>query len=593
MDTTDKPSMKRTFAHFLPFARAHRGLAALAVAFSLAGMVVNLVQAGLLERLIDAALGLKGSLVARYAPFFVLALLTDLTSSFFVNFAYGTFSARFLHDLRAFAVAHLQRIPAGAMEKRHSGDLLSRLSNDLSVVQDFMGGTFLDIFLQAIMLVAAASYLAVLNWRLLLVSVFPVPVALVVVNLMTKNMYGHFHKAGEAMGRANSAAQDALGGILTVKAYNLQAAIARRYGEAVEESVRHDTNAARIMRWTPPFNILLRAMPTMFCVGYGSYLIIRGALTPGELIAFNYLLDFVQWPLAFMSDLIVRIKRAMGAGDRVAEVLGIEAEREDGRDYSGDGAGEAIAFDGVGFSYGEGPAVLEDLRFSVREGERIGVVGASGCGKSTIIKLLCGDYESHSGSIRVQGHDTRAWNLAALRSRFSVISQDVFLFPASIRENIAYGRPGASPEEVESAARMANAHEFIEKAPDGYETQVGERGIKLSGGQKQRIALARAMLKGAPVLLLDEPTSALDTHSEALVQEAIDRSLERKTAIIVAHRLSTIKGADRILVMDGGRVAEEGRHEELMAAGGLYASLYERQFNSAEAAASPGEALNG
>jgi subfamily B ATP-binding cassette protein MsbA/ATP-binding cassette subfamily B protein AbcA/BmrA len=236
----------------------------------------------------------------------------------------------------------------------------------------------------------------------------------------------------------------------------------------------------------------------------------------------------------------------------------------------------------VSFSYGEGPPVLQGMSFSLARGERIAIVGASGCGKSTVLKLACGDYETHTGRILVEGHDCREWDLSALRSRLSVISQDVFLFPASILENIASGRPGASREEIEAAARTANAEEFILKAPQGYETQVGERGIKLSGGQRQRIALARAILKDAPFLLLDEPTSALDTHSEALVQEAIERSLEGRTAIIVAHRLSTIKGVDRILVMDKGRVAEEGPHEALLAAGGLYAALYSRQFNSQE-----------
>jgi len=327
-------------------------------------------------------------------------------------------------------------------------------------------------------------------------------------------------------------------------------------------------------------------MPTVFCIGFGSYLIIRGEMSPGQLVAFHFLFGFVKWPLAFLPDMLNRLKRSMGAGERVAEVMDIKPERSGGRDFSGGdapgGDDEAMRFEEVGFSYGEGPPVLQDMSFSLARGERIAIVGASGCGKSTVLKLACGDYETHTGRILVEGHDSREWDLSALRSRLSVISQDVFLFPTSILENIAYGRPGASREEIEAAARTANAEEFILKAPQGYETQVGERGIKLSGGQRQRIALARAILKDAPFLLLDEPTSALDTHSEALVQEAIERSLEGRTAVIVAHRLSTIKGVDRILVMDKGRVAEEGPHEALLAAGGLYAALYSRQFNSQE-----------
>jgi ABC-type multidrug transport system fused ATPase/permease subunit len=577
-----KLTVGKAFRHFRPFFTPHGGSAAGFALVSFAGMAVNLAQAKFLQNLIDAALNPERGLLPRYALFYGSAVIVDLICAFFIKRLYGGFSAHFLHDFRRHAADHMQSIPPSVMEKHHSGDLLSRFTNDLSAVQDFVSGTFLEFFSQAVMLVAAAAYMAYFNWKLLVVSVFMVPVALIVLNSMMDPMYGLFRKAGDALGKANAVAQDALGGIFTVKAYNMQAALARMYGVHIDEAMGFDIKADGIMRWTPPFNILMRAMPTVFCIGYGSFLILRGELTPGELIAFNYLLGFVQWPLAFMPDMIMRIKRALGAGERVADILDIPSERTNGEDFSESTAPEAIRFDGVSFSYDGETDVLRDMSFRLRRGEKIAVVGASGCGKSTVLKLLCGNYESHRGEIRVQDRDTRAWRLSALRSRFAVISQDIFLFPASVRENIAYGRPGATDEEVVAAAGIANAHEFIGELPQGYDTQVGERGIRLSGGQKQRIALARAIINGAPILLLDEPTSALDTHSEALVQDAIERSLERKTAIIVAHRLSTIKDVDRILVMDGGSVAEEGTHEELFARNGLYTRLYLKQFNSAE-----------
>jgi len=586
-----KTAIIKTLRHFTPYLKPYRWLLAGCMVFSAAGLAVNLIQAGFLGRLIDAALGSERDQLARYLTFYGLAVAADLLGAFCINYLYGSFSACFLHDFRLSAAEHLERLPHVAMENRHSGDLLSRLSNDLSAVQDFMGGTLLDVFMQMAMLLAAAAYMAWLNWKLLIVSVITVPVALVIVNVLTRNMFGYFRKAGDALGRAGAVVQDALGGILPVKAYGMPAAMAAKDGACGDEEVDYEGTAAKVMRWTPPFNILLRAMPTVFCIGFGSYLIIRGEMSPGQLVAFHFLFGFVQWPLAFLPDMLNRLKRSMGAGERVAEVMDIKPERSGGGDFAGgdtpggsspSGGGEAIRFEEVSFSYGEGPPVLQGMSFSLARGERIAIVGASGCGKSTVLKLACGDYETHTGRILVEGHDCREWDLSALRSRLSVISQDVFLFPASILENIAYGRPGASREEIEAAARTANAEEFILKAPQGYETQVGERGIKLSGGQRQRIALARAILKDAPFLLLDEPTSALDTHSEALVQEAIERSLEGRTAIIVAHRLSTIKGVDRILVMDKGRVAEEGPHEALLAAGGLYAALYSRQFNSQE-----------
>ncbi len=579
----DKPEKRPvSLRAYLRFARPYRFLVAAFLAVSLVSLAANLAQANLLGRLIDAALTRGGGKVSRIAALYGAVLLADLLCAFFMKYLYGNFSARYLHDFRRHAADHLQRIPLSVMETHHSGDLLSRLAGDLQAVQDFMAGTLVDAYKQAIMLAAAASYMAWLNWRLLLVSIATVPFALIVLNVLIRPMQKYWYAASQSLGEANATAQDALGGILTVKAYNLQASLAARYGVRIKESMDWDTRAASVMRWTPPFNILMRAMPTVFCMGYGSFLILRGELTPGGLIAFNFLLGFVQWPLAFLPDLISRMKRAKSAAERVSGILDIPREREDGADFSRSEQAEALRVRGLSFSYREGCPVLAGLDFSLARGERLAIVGPSGCGKSTVLKLLCGAYETHTGEIMVNGHDTREWALSALRSRFSAISQDIFLFPETIRANIAYGKPGAGEAEIAEAARISNAAEFIDRLPDGYETQVGERGLKLSGGQKQRVALARAILKDAPILLLDEPTSALDTHSENLVQEAIERSLAGKTAIIVAHRLSTIKNADRILVMDGGKIAERGTHGELMAAGGLYAALYARQFNSGE-----------
>lgn len=569
---------------YLPFVRPYRLLVAIILIASFASLGVNLAQANLLGKLIDTALTKGSGNIARIAILYGTVLAFDLLCAFFLKYLYGVFSAGYLHDFRRHAATHIQRIPQSVMEKHHTGDLLSRLTTDLQSVQDFMTSTFIDAYKQVIMLAAAASYMAYLNWRLLLVSIATIPFALFVLNILMRPMQKYWYEASQSLGAANATAQDSLGGILTVKAYNLQRILAEKYCGQVGEAMAWDTKAVKVMRWTPPFNILMRAMPTVFCMGYGSFLILRGELTPGGLIAFNFLLGFVQWPLAFLPDLIMRLKRAKSAAVRVSDILAIPGERSDGADYSATVHPEALSVRGLSFAYGDGPKVLDNLDFTLRNGERVAIVGPSGCGKSTLIKLLCGTYEDHTGSIFLNGHDSREWSLQALRSKFSLIAQDIFLFPATIRENIAYGKPDATDAELEEAARISNADEFIDALPDGYATQVGERGIKLSGGQKQRLALARAFLKDAPILLLDEPTSALDTHSETLVQEAIERSLAGKTAIIVAHRLSTIKSVDRILVMDKGKIVEQGTHEELLDKSGLYASLYARQFNSEETA---------
>jgi subfamily B ATP-binding cassette protein MsbA/ATP-binding cassette subfamily B protein AbcA/BmrA len=591
MKQTAKPSAAAAWRHFAPYARPHRALAAGFLAAALIGAAANLAQAQFLEGVIDTALRPKPDGLALYAALYLAVLAVDLASAYFQRSFYGAFSAHFMHDFRYSAVARLEAIPTAAMEKRHSGDLLARLTNDLAAVQDFFGSTLLDAFKQLVMLVAAAAYLAVMNWRLLLVSVFIVPLALAAVNFLQRPMRGYFKQASEAVGRSTAVVQDALGGMATVKAFGLERALARKYGVEIDAGLAFDIKAAGLMRWRPPFNILMRAMPTVFCIGYGSLLIIRGELTAGGLIAFNYLLGFVQWPLAFLPDLLNRIRRALAAADRLTEVLDIPAERTDGAgfppaDAAAGADAEALRFEAVSFGYDDRTEVLRAVDFELKRGEQVAVVGASGCGKSTILKLLGGDYETHRGRILVWGRDTRDWSLPALRDQFAVVTQDVFLFPASVYDNIAYGRSGAERDDVVQAARSANADEFIRALPEGYDTLVGERGVKLSGGQKQRIALARAFLRDAPILLLDEPTSALDTRSEALVQEAIDRNLDGRTAVIVAHRLSTIKKADRILVLADGAVAERGTHDELIARGGLYAALYRQQFAAANAEAS-------
>ena len=520
--------------------------------------------------------------IVQFVIYFILLLIAGFAITFILKYSYGLFSARFLHDFRYYTVGGIQKIPFSAMEKHHSGDLLSRMTNDITIVQDFIGNNFLDIFKQLIMLMAAGSYMIFLNWKLFAFSTFIIPLSLIVVHILMRPMKEYYKKSNAALGKANSIAQDSLTGIFTVKAFNLQPVITGKYHSFIAEGADYNIKGAGIMRWMPPFNILLRAMPTVFCIGYGSFLIVAGEMTPGDLIAFNFLLGFVQWPLAFLPDILNRLKRTIGAAERVAEIMNIPVERTSGSDFSNNKSSAVIRFGDVTFAYHEGQNVINSLSFDMKQGEKIAIVGPSGCGKSTVLKLLCGNYETHRGAIQVMGCDTREWSLDTLRSLFAVITQEIFLFPVSVYENIAYGRPGATRNEIISAAQTANAHEFIMELPDGYDSLVGERGIKLSGGQKQRIALARAALKKAPILLLDEPTSALDTHSESLVQEAIEKSLENRTAIIIAHRLSSIKKADRILVMDKGSLIEQGKHEELFMQNGLYTKLYLKQLNSQE-----------
>jgi ABC-type multidrug transport system fused ATPase/permease subunit len=323
------------------------------------------------------------------------------------------------------------------------------------------------------------------------------------------------------------------------------------------------------------FNIL----PFLITFGFGGYLAIQGHMTFGALMSFVIMLNYVANPLSSLPAAIAGISQAAGAAARTFEILDQEIERSDGEELIDvDAPGPIVCLDHVDFAYDEEP-VLEGLSLSVERGQTVALVGPSGSGKTTLLKLVLGFYPLEDERLFLFGQDLNLVSLSSARRQMAFVAQDTYLFPVSIAENIACGRPGASQAEIEAAARMANIHEFIVSLPEGYATPVGERGARLSGGQRQRLALARAILRDAPLLLLDEPTSALDTESEALVQEALERFMADRTTIVIAHRLSTIRGADRVLVLDEGRIVEQGSHDELMARQGRYRELYLRQFD--------------
>lgn len=333
-----------------------------------------------------------------------------------------------------------------------------------------------------------------------------------------------------------------------------------------------------------PIMFSIMYSPIIFSIVFGSYLISTGSLDAAGLVVFVYLIFLVIEPISEIPDMITQLFAVKGASKRIAEVLNQPVEQQRDVQMKVNSKVDPIQFNHVRFSYQEGTApVIKDLHGSVHEGETIALVGASGGGKSTIFKLLCGFYpmKTGEGDITIFGQSIRDWNLDQLRSSLSLVTQDSYLFAGSIYDNIAYGREGATKEEVIEVAKIANAHSFILDLPEGYQTEVGERGAGLSGGQRQRIAIARALLKDAPILLLDEPTSALDTESELVVQEALTTLMKERTTLVIAHRLTTIQNADQIWVLDDGKVVEAGNHTSLLEQKGLYARLYYKQFEDA------------
>ena len=447
-----------------------------------------------------------------------------------------------------------------------------------------LANNLLDFFAQTIRGIAAVIYIVSINWALALVSIVLTPAIFMLINALTHPIAQRSEEMQTEIGQVNSVAQDALAGAMVVKSFNLADIQDERFHQANTKALKKGIEIARFWSVINGAGFGLSIAPFIIAMGFGGYLIIDKQMSFGALFAFINLLNYVVNPLGNLPGIIASISEASGAAQRVFQILDHAAERQDGAITqpiadTGPAVQElAIQFKDVSFAYADGNPVLKDVHLDIHKGQTVAIVGPSGGGKSTILKLIMGYYPMSDGHVRLFGDSLNDWQLAAARQQMAFVAQDTYLFPVSIGENIRCGKPGASQEEIERAARLANIHDFIMSLPDGYHTNAGEWGARLSGGQKQRISLARAILKDAPVLLLDEPTSALDAESEALIQEALDRFTRDRTTVVVAHRLSTIKNADRVLVLHNGQIVEEGTHDELIARGGMYLDLYQRQF---------------
>jgi len=578
MENIKKYTTFGLFKRFYFLAKPYKHIIFIFAFCSIANTFVNISEGYLVKNLIDSTINKDIGHIAELALLMAAIIVAGAVLGYLMKYIYGLFSANSMADFRAFLYKHLQKLPLDCFHKNHSGDILSRFSNDSSSMQNFVGFELLNMVLDILMILAAASYMAIMSWKLLLFSIMLSPVALFLINWMA-NYTKKYSKANrDCVGKANCVVQDIIGGIYMIKSFNLHRIFLENYKKETNEALKCSLKESFLNACNAPFHVTLRMIPTVMCISFGAFLSIRNEITPGELMAFMYLLGYVSWPLAFLTGRISSLKSAAGAIERVAELMDWKQERQSGAEFVDKSAAEAIVIEDLCFSYMEEVQAVSKLNAKIGKGKKIAVVGASGCGKSTLVKLLSGLYEDYEGKIEILGHDIRKVKLDSIRRHISLVTQDTYLFPESIGENIAHGRKDASMDDILEAAKIANAYEFIKELPEGFETLVGERGVKLSGGQKQRIALARAVLKNTSIILLDEPTSALDTESELLVQEAMDRVMAERTAIIIAHRYSTIKNADEILVLDKGELVERGTHDELILRRGIYHQLYERQL---------------
>ena len=567
----------RLFGYLLRY--RGRFLAAMVALF--AASLLGLAFPYLAGRLIDGATpgqptGLDIDLAA---GLLVVVLAARAICSFGQTYWLAQVGERSLADLRQDTYARLLSLPVGFFAQRRVGELSSRVASDLSQIQDALTGSIPQFLRQLVLLCGGISLIALTSGRLTLVMLCSVPPLVAAAAVFGRAVRKLSRVAQDKLAATNVIVEETLQGIAGVKAFTNEPFEENRYRTGIGEVVATVLRGAIYRGAFSAFVIFALFGAVVLVLWYGARLVKAGDLSLGELTQFLLYTMFVGGAVGSFAELYASLQRTVGATQRVRELLREEPENP-GPPVAMTRPIGAIEFEAVSFAY---PArkevtVLKELSLSAKAGERIALVGPSGAGKSTIVSLLLRFYDPDTGRVLIDGRDARDYPLRGLREHTATVPQDVFLFGGSIAENIAYGRPGASREQVQDAARKANAHEFISGFPEGYETLVGERGVKLSGGQRQRVAIARAILRDPAILILDEATSSLDSESESLVQQALDGLMHGRTSVIIAHRLSTVRRADRIYVIDDGRVIETGTHEELLDQGGKYRTLVELQF---------------
>jgi ATP-binding cassette, subfamily B, bacterial len=515
-------------------------------------------------------LGLVASFLLRAAFLFLMGYVAHIVAWSYVR------------DLTVALYEHLQRQSLGYYGDRQTGELLTRLSKDTADMEPFMAHDVPDIIVNVSMLVGISAILFSLDPALAALTLLPLPLLAFFVVRFSDRMHEAFSRAREHYGALSALLQDNISGMKEIQVFSGEAREKRRVRGQAQRHTRDRLKANKLEAlWTPGIEVIAGA-GTVIVAWFGGRAALQGTLPVEDLVAFVLYLGLFYQPLRMLARTSEGFQEARTGAQHVCEVLDVQPDVVDppeGVD-SGRVRGE-VHLEGVDFEYEPDLPVLNSVSLEIKPGQTLALVGPTGAGKSTVISLIPRFYDPKRGQVLIDGVDVSEMRLSSVRRNVSMVLQDTFLFASTVKENLRFGNEGASEEEIVAAAKAANAHSFIEALPHGYDTRVGERGVRLSGGQKQRLSIARAILKDAPILILDEATSSVDTQTEEEIQEALQELMQGRTAIVIAHRLSTVRHADLIAVLEGGSIVEIGSHEHLMRCKGLYRNLYDRQFGAA------------
>lgn len=536
------------------------------------------IQYGI-QRVMDSVVNKNSGVFIKYLWFSIGLTTLGMVTAYFSKYFSEKFCNLFNYNTRNKLISHVQELPIYVLKKYSSGDLVSRINNDLPILIQFLNGS-LQCVSNLLLIILASAYMIYISPKLFLVTFVLMPLSTLIYDKINKPAQEYSAKLMKDSSKVNDILQDVLSGMYVLKSFKLEKIFSKKFQDISTGIKFKNLKIDKLNAYLTPIFLIVKLAPQLIYITYGGYLAIHKEMSIGGLLAFSTLVFYVAGPVEIILNFIGSARGAIPAIKRIFEIIDLKVEENNKKDLEPDLESVPVEFENAAFSYDGKNKVFQNISFKAPKNSYTALVGSSGIGKSTILKLICGFYNLNGGKIKIFGNDIANINIKSVRKLITYMSQESYLYPITISENIAMGKENASMEEIIKAAKFANAHEFIEKLPSGYDTLIGEGGGGLSGGQCQRVALARMILKDAEIVLLDEPTAALDAKAEAILSETLEKITKNKTVIVVAHKLATIKNASNIIVFDKNGIIEMGTHKKLMEKKGAYRRLYENSFGA-------------